>query len=150
MTPRSNGAISFEVRALPVPQGSSRAFVIKGRARITSDNRNLRSWRNLVATVAQAHAPPALWDAPIAVQLAFRLPRPKSEPTHKGRGKERHRIRTWPNRKPDLDKLTRSVLDALTNVVWTDDSRVVRILATKDWGSPGVKVQIRRIENGGR
>jgi hypothetical protein len=34
--------IRFLVRGLPVPQGSSRAFVVNGHAVVTSANRNLR------------------------------------------------------------------------------------------------------------
>jgi Holliday junction resolvase RusA-like endonuclease len=44
-----------------------------------------------------------------------------------------------------LDKLTRAVLDALTFVVFADDSQVIEILATKDYGAPGVVVEIQRI-----
>ncbi|TLZ88741.1 MAG: RusA family crossover junction endodeoxyribonuclease [Methanobacteriota archaeon] len=36
-------------------------------------------------------------------------------------------------------------LDALTYVVFADDSRVADIAASKDCGAPGVVVEIRRI-----
>jgi Holliday junction resolvase RusA-like endonuclease len=48
--------------------------------------------------------------------------------------------------KPDTDKLIRSVLDALTGIVWTDDSQVVEILARKQFGiQPGVDIIIEEI-----
>ena len=34
-------------------------------------------------------------------------------------------------KRPDLDKLTRAALDAMTRVIWRDDSQVVRIEALK-------------------
>ena len=143
------GVIHFEVRGLPVPQGSSRGFyarakgAAKGRVIVTSDNRNLADWRRAVAYAAQPVAPAALWDGPIEVALDFRLPQPKSRPTHAGRGKARHPILVFPDRIPDLDKLVRAALDALTNVVWVDDSRVVGIEARKSYGVPGLTVHAR-------
>ena len=138
--------IRFEVRGLPVPQGSARGFVVKGRAIITSDNVGLRGWRGLVADIAQRHAPPELWHGPVSVSLEFWLPQPRSRPTTVGRGKKKRSVRIWPDRKPDLDKLVRAVIDSLTNVVFVDDSQVVRIYATKDYGTPGVDVLVERID----
>jgi Holliday junction resolvase RusA-like endonuclease len=46
-------------------------------------------------------------------------------------------------RPPDLDKLTRAILDALTAVVWLDDRQVVSLTATKTQGPlPGVVVTV--------
>lgn len=132
-------AISFVVRGLPVSQGSSRAFVVKGRPIITSTAKGLAVWRRLVADVAQGYAPPDLWEGPIRIDLSFGLPKPKSAPK---------RRRVWPDKRPDLDKLTRGVLDALTHIVFRDDSQIVEIAATKDYGPPGVAIEIRRIVEG--
>jgi crossover junction endodeoxyribonuclease RusA len=143
---------SFEVRGVPIQQGSARAFVIPGkggrkpRAVVTHDSRrDLGAWRRLVSDVAQSHAPPTLWSGPVVVDLVFHLPRPKSEPTAIGRGKARRPLRTWPVRKPDLDKLVRAVIDSLTNVFFEDDSQVVGITAIKDWGTPGVGITLSRL-----
>ena len=144
---RDPEAITFDVRGVPTPQGSARAFVVKGHAVVTSDNRTLADWRRLVSTVAQVHAPPQLWDGPIQVDLKFRLPQPKSRPTTVGRGKSKRSIRIRPDRKPDLDKLVRSVLDSLTGVVFGDDAQVVSVHATKDYGTPGVGVRVARIKD---
>lgn len=55
--------------------------------------------------------------------------------------------RNRPSVKPDLDKLIRAVLDALTGIAYTDDSQVVRILAQKSYGSvEGVRVVMAVIE----
>ena len=137
--------IRFEVRGLPVPQGSARGFVVGHHAVITSDNKSLAAWRRLVADVAQPHAPPELWDGPVSVSLEFWLPQPLSRPNTIGRGKKKRALRIWPDRKPDLDKLVRSVIDSLTNIVYRDDSQVVRIYAVKDYGPPGVDVQVERV-----
>ena len=65
--------IAFEIRGIPVPQGSSRGFLVDGKVRITTANRGLAVWRRLVSDVAQHHAPNPLWEGPLAVTLMFRL-----------------------------------------------------------------------------
>ncbi len=134
-TVHTESVIRFEVRGLPVPQGSTRAWVLHGKPVITSSAKGLGTWRRLVADVAQNHAPKEPWEGPVEIELEFGLPKPKSAPKRK---------RVWPDKRPDLDKLTRAVLDALTYVVFADDSQVVRIHASKDYGPPGVVVEIRR------
>jgi len=133
---RSDRLIAFQVHGLPIPQGSTRAFVVNGRPVITSTAKGLAAWRRLVADVAQGYAPPKIWDGPVGIELHFGLPKPKSAPK---------RRRVWPDKRPDLDKLTRAVLDALTYVVFSDDSQVVELHASKDYGPPGVVVEVRKI-----
>lgn len=128
--------ISFQVHGLPVPQGSTRAWVLHGKPVITSSAKGLGTWRRLVADVAQNYAPAEPWEGPVGIELHFGLPKPKSAPK---------RRRVWPDKRPDLDKLTRAVLDALTYVVFADDSQVIEIVASKDYGAPGVVVDVRRI-----
>jgi Holliday junction resolvase RusA-like endonuclease len=108
----------FEVIGTPVPKGSMRAFVPKGWARavITHDSEKTKPWQEAVeatARVAAGGAPPI--DEAVVLYLWFFMPRPKS-------AKNRRR----PETKPDFDKLTRLISDALTKAeVYTDDSRVV-------------------------
>lgn len=145
--------IRFEVRGAPEPQGSKTAFVVGKPPRqravvVDKAPKDLRAWRNAVAVAAQPIAPSPVWVGPVGVRLTFRLPRPKSEPTHRGRGRLRVPIDTWPDRRPDVDKLARAVLDALTGIVFGDDSQVVVLVATKNWGDPGLTVEIWRVEYG--
>jgi len=135
---RSEQLISFQVHGLPVPQGSTRSWVVNGKPIITSSAKGLSTWRRLVADVAQRFAPEEPWEGPVGINLHFGLPKPKSAPKRK---------RVWPDKRPDLDKLTRAVLDALTYVVFADDSQVVDIRATKEYGAPGVVVEIHRVED---
>jgi len=129
------GRVAFQVYGLPVPQGSTRAFVVKGRPIITSTSKGLPAWRHLVSSEAQRHARTP-FEGPVAVQLEFSLPKPKSAP------KKRF---TYPTKRPDLDKLVRSVLDGITHVLVRDDSQVVSITATKEYGPPGVHIIVEEI-----
>lgn len=114
------------VPGIPKPQGSKRAFVNPktNRAVIVEDNTKTRDWRADVKVFArETMAGMPLLDGPIAITLQFVLPRPKSTPKTKP---------TPPAvKKPDLDKLSRAIFDALTGTVYTDDSQVVSIYATK-------------------
>lgn len=142
----SDDPIAFEVRGEPAPQGSLRARAVGKFAKAYhQSNPTLQAWRTAVASAAQPHAPADLWDGPVAIRLDFAVLRPASVPTHRGRGSARHPVRSWPARAPDLDKYVRAVLDALTQVVWKDDGQVVEIRATKDYGTPGVRVEVRRV-----
>ena len=132
LPPPTGRRVSFHVRGLPVPQGSMRAFLIKGRPVITSSSKSLGSWRQAVSLQAQAVAT-GIMSGPIAVELTFLLPKPKSAPKKK---------RIYATKRPDLDKLVRGVLDAITHVLIADDSQVVELHAHKDYGPPGVVVTV--------
>ena len=126
------GGLYFTVRGLPVPQGSSRAFVVAGKARIVTKTARLSDWRSAIATAAgTVMGTEPLLDGPLTVRAEFFLPRPKSTK------------RVYPAVRPDLDKLARALLDGCTGVVWTDDSRVVDLIVSKRYGdAPGVSVEI--------
>jgi Holliday junction resolvase RusA-like endonuclease len=105
--------LSFTVYGVAQPQGSARAFVVNGRAVVTSANKNLKGWRELISAEARAQMnglPP--YDGPIEVRASFYLPRPKSVK------REYHTVR------PDGDKLTRGLFDSLSSIVYRDDSQV--------------------------
>ena len=130
--PPTGRRVTFHVRGLPIPQGSMRAFLIKGRPVITSSSRSLGSWRQAVSLQAQTVAG-GIMRGPIAVEITFLLPKPKSAPKKK---------RVYATKRPDLDKLCRSVLDSITHVLIADDSQVVELHAHKDYGPPGVHVTV--------
>jgi len=69
---------------------------------------------------------------PVVVSLCFGLLRPKtsSEP--------------FPGKRPDIDKLTRAVLDSLTDArIWRDDGQVQTLHACKTWSlEPGVDIAV--------
>lgn len=118
--------MKFTVLGTPRPQGSMRGFVVKGRAVLTSDNKRLKPWRDQVSISAIRRLGgmgPIERPLSVAISILFTFMRPKS-----AKGRER------PTVKPDLDKLIRAVLDALTGVVFEDDSQVTHIMASKEYG----------------
>lgn len=135
--------IRFTVYGVAAGKGSATSFFSAKQGRtFTHSPKSTQSWERLVRVIAQEHVPAGgLVDGPVEMGLRFFLPKPKSAPK---------RRRTWPDRKPDLDKLVRAVLDALTGVIYTDDARVVRFEElSKDYGDPPrVEIVIRTIEEG--
>jgi crossover junction endodeoxyribonuclease RusA len=121
--------LSLTVHGLPAPQGSKSAVRGKdGRVRLlegstTSARQRHRAWRDLVAQGArEAWGDRDPLDCPVQVHIRFFMPRPKSA----------RKALVWAAKKPDLDKLCRSVLDSLTDAgVLRDDSRVVQLHAEK-------------------
>lgn len=107
--------------------------VMRGRI-VHHKDKELKAWRSLIGWTAKSFLPRPLSGA-ISIQLDFAFIKPKTV------------NRDRPSVKPDLDKLIRAVLDALTGIAYTDDSQVVRILAQKSYGSvEGVRVIMAVIE----
>lgn len=134
--------MQFTVFGTPQPQGSTRAFIPKGwnRPIITTDNAKLKPFRQEVAQTAliamrERGAQMAARGIPIALTLGFFFDKPKST---------RKSVRRKVSR-PDLDKLLRATLDALTGIVYADDSQVDEIRAVKAFGSPvRLEIHVRR------
>lgn len=135
--------LGFTVLGQPVPQGSKRAFArtnAKGKAFATLvdvTGAGLKSWRNGIAYEArqalrQAERDPdgfrasADRDVPYRVTLRFTFARPKSVK------------RVEMTVKPDIDKLARAALDALTGLVWLDDCQVISLVVQKAYLPAGL------------
>ena len=137
-------AVEFTVYGQPVPQGSKKAI---GRNVIEIADARLRSWRHDVASAAYAEmgdTKPFL--RPVAIQLHFHFDRPRG---HYGTGRNAERLKpsapAVPGVKPDLDKLIRSVLDAITGIVIRDDCLVVSLVSGKFYAQgrpPGLDCQV--------
>jgi Holliday junction resolvase RusA-like endonuclease len=135
------GELVIEVRGTPAPQGSkSYKGHRAGKPVLVESCAAVPAWREAVVTAAREAMRRAgfiTMSAPSIVVIDFYLARPASAPKR----------RTVPDRRPDLDKLIRSTLDALTTAgVIEDDARVVEITARKHYAraSPGACVVVRR------
>jgi crossover junction endodeoxyribonuclease RusA len=136
--------LSFTAFCHPEPQGSSKAFVIGGKARITSANKKLKPFRSEVTRCAIDAAfdagislPMAGKHVPVTVLLEFYFARPASIPKR----------RTEMVVRPDCDKLIRAAGDALSGVAYYDDAQAVEIIARKHYGSPErVEVTVTTLE----
>jgi crossover junction endodeoxyribonuclease RusA len=121
--------ISFRVDGQPIPQGSMK--VINGHI-IHSQGSALAAWRSAIALSAKAAGARPTHEA-VSMTLVFIMNKPRTV------------TRLDPTVPPDLDKLVRAALDALTAIAYKDDSQVIEIRAVKVYGeSPGVEVVIAK------
>ena len=126
----------------PAPQGSMRAIVHRstGRAVAIKDNNVAqKSWREDIRVLVSNWWKYPPLDAGVALDIEFVMPRPVSLPKTKA---------TPPAiKRPDQDKLTRAVCDALTSAgVYLDDSQVIDCHVRKriaELGEvPGARIRI--------
>jgi len=142
------GSVTFTVAGDPVPQGSKQAYVVKGRAVVTERGRaTLGPWRNQIAAAALELLEEPL-AGPVAVCLSFAFTRPKSHyRTGRYAGELLPAAPTRHSTRPDVDKLARAVLDALTGVAFRDDGQVSELFARKTFsGRSGVTITIAPAE----
>lgn len=140
----TGGGWQFEVRGTPAPQGSKRhvghGILVEAAAP------RVKAWREAVRSEAQraiGDEPPL--DGPVAVWVRLYLPRPKA---HFRTGRHAHELRPdapdFVAQTPDVDKLLRSTLDALTDAgAWRDDRQVAEVTASKVYrDAPGATITI--------
>lgn len=82
---------------------------------------------------------------PISVSIEFGMPIPLS--TSKKRSEEMIRGNIKHAIKPDLDNLTKSILDALNGVAWYDDAQIVELHIIKRYvKTPAIYITIHDID----
>ena len=135
----------------PAPKGSMRHV---GNGVMVESSKRVKPWRRQVAAAARdAMAGRDMLTGPVAVTLDVYLPRPAS---HYGTGRNAGRLKPsaplWPTsrRLGDADKHARAALDALTGIVYTDDSLVVALHVYKHYSDAthpvGARILIDSLE----
>jgi len=131
--------LAFRVYGVPLPKGNLKPFVRKVRGMMipiaTESNRNVKGWQQLIAEGANraiASLPDTdrvVLDRGVRMTIAFYLPRPKK---FSKRG-----VFVAHCKAPDLDKLARAVLDALSAIAYFDDAQVTELIARKYYADVG-------------
>jgi Holliday junction resolvase RusA-like endonuclease len=132
----SETKFTISVTGDPASQGSH--AIMNGRI-VQVNSKKHKAWRTAIVTEAIATLPEG-WeplDEPVELIVNFYMSKPASVK------------RSVPSVAPDLDKLIRSVGDALAIAgVYTDDSRIVRISARKLYAQgiePGATISVRTL-----
>jgi Holliday junction resolvase RusA-like endonuclease len=118
-------ALDLFVAGTPAPQGSKSH---KGHGVMLESSKTVGDWRSVLAwTAHKAYTGPPITGA-VVLAVEFVMPRPKAMSKRKP---------TPPHTKrPDVDKLLRAVGDALSGVVWSDDSNIVESISRKRYAEP--------------
>ena len=124
--------LQVTVEGKPLPQGSKVAFLRGKKIVMKESAEGLKEWRDHVASTVSTHMQyrglECLEKTPMSVKLAFAMPRTKSMKPIDGLEMVQ---------RPDIDKLERAILDALTGVAFKDDSQVCDLHAVKRRCAPG-------------
>lgn len=140
--------LTVRVYGAPAPQGSKRHV---GNGVMVESSKRVKPWRTDIVEAARTAIEADGWTPPVGparVSLNFIMPRPRS---HYRTGKAAHLLREASpdlhSSRPDIDKLSRAALDALTTAgVLRDDSQVAQLSASKEYGDgdvlPGLIVSV--------
>lgn len=124
--------IAFTIPAIPIAQPRQRVGVIAGRARTyTPIKAPVNAYKATCRIAAAQSGQAVVLDGPIALKAVFVLPRPSAK-IWKARPMPRERHA----KKPDADNLAKSLLDALTGLLWRDDSQISSLTIEK-WIAAG-------------
>jgi len=123
--------IEFIVGGAPVAKERPRATVRGGYAVIYTP-KNTVQFERYVRQIAIANAPPKLLTGGLEMTLDFYLQRPQSLPV-----KINYNVK-----KPDIDNLAKSIMDALESVIYARDSQVFILNCTKQYGNPRCAIKI--------
>jgi len=125
--------LTIPEKAVP---GSNRKIAVNGR--IIDVAKGKAAFTSIVRLYARSRAEELSWPVatgPVVVSYRFFYARPKS---HYGTGRNADVLKD-PGRiqhmqRPDLINLIKCLEDALTGIVWKDDSQVAEMDAVKFWG----------------
>jgi crossover junction endodeoxyribonuclease RusA len=116
--------VTFFIPGTPAPQGSKRHV---GNGVLIESSKHVGPWRERIAWFAAQNMNSRFTGA-VHVRLEFVMPRPKSLPQNRTPAAIK---------RPDVDKLARACLDAISGVAYQDDSQVVGLYAMKRIAMPG-------------
>jgi Holliday junction resolvase RusA-like endonuclease len=137
--------ITFTIPSIPIAQPRQRHRVVTTGGKsfatnYTPSKHPVQDFRAVCKLCASNAYSGPLLQSPLCVSLVFMLPRPSSTP-------KKH-VDKFPHvKKPDIENLCKSVMDALTMVVWHDDRQIFSLNAEK-WvcgvnDKPGVIVMVK-------
>ena len=120
--------IAFVVKGTAIPKARPR-LTKRGIAYTPSKT---KEFENYVKMVASQYATKELLEGALEIELHFYFQRPKSLPK-----KVVHHTK-----RPDCDNTSKAILDSLEGIIYKNDSQVVSLWATKQYGTPRVEVKI--------
>jgi Holliday junction resolvase RusA-like endonuclease len=131
-----SGGVTFTIQGRCPTKGSTKSFLDpkSGRVVTKADCAGLKQWTRDARWQARAAKVPLIYKphgVNLHVTVEFVKPKTAKQST--------------PSVRPDIDKLLRAVMDALTNIAYADDSQVVSVATSKVYGpSERVVVTVMR------
>lgn len=120
----------------PTPKGRPRSVLDRSSGTIRNYTPvKTRNFESFLKRQAQKQYKDLPLEGPISVRMVFYVERPKTV------------TRQFPEVKPDLDNYIKAVSDSLNNIVYKDDSQIVKIQALKLYAPirPFIEVEVKQI-----
>lgn len=142
--------ISIVVYGEAQPAGSKTAFRHPHTKQVIVKDANdgAKDWKDSVRQAAGQQYQGEILTGPVVLEVIFYRQRNKG---HYGTGRNAGILKdsapAYPITKPDTTKLLRGTEDALTGIVYRDDSQVVHQVASKRFGNPvRVEIKVRQMD----
>ena len=131
--------VKYIVYGKPQQQERARAVAKYGKVKLYDPVKS-RNYKKKIKNVLRRHNPTPL-DGPIKMTFDIYMPIPKSYSQKRRQaileGKE------FPAKKPDLSNYIKIIEDACNGILYTDDSKIVEIIARKHYGErPRIEFEI--------
>ena len=123
--------VSFIVKGTPQPKERPRA-TIRGSYATIYTPKNTVQFERYVKQVASEYTPPKLLSGALFMTLSFYLQRPQSLSS----------TIIYDTKRPDVDNLAKSIMDALEGVIYEHDAQVIHLVVAKSYGTPRVEIII--------
>lgn len=145
--------IEYFVVGIPKPQARPKVFhrTLKSGKSFTTTYSPKTNWYNLVysKTLEIKNSLKKRLSGALELELKFYMPTPKSI------SKKKQESLFYVSKRPDLDNLAKTVMDAMNNAcIWEDDSQVAKLILTKLYSrnkfretEEGCNIIIRELEN---
>ena len=129
----------------PVSQLRPRATNRGGHTRVY-DPSKVKTYKNSVRKFLEDYPIKRFSDVELDVKVKFYLPVQKSISKKERERRLSHEKR--PDKKPDIDNLQKSLLDALNGIVWDDDAKITHIEAWKFYSEkPHTEIEVNERTN---
>lgn len=139
--------IDFYVMGTPVAMPRPRVVRTPSGKTRTYNSSKSSTYKQMIkihAKNAMNKAHKSMTERPLKVSITFVFAPPKSYTKKKLKAIEEGAL--YYTKRPDLDNLAKTILDACNNVVYKDDSQVVTLSLNKEYGhADHVKINIQEV-----
>jgi Holliday junction resolvase RusA-like endonuclease len=137
--------IIFKVIGDPKGKGRPRFSRLGKFTKVYTDQQTIDYETAIGISASQAMGSSKALETPVAVFLYIRLPVPQSY--SKKRSEACLSGSEHPTKKPDIDNVAKTFLDAMNKIIYKDDTQVIQLHVNKVYAlESGVDVMIKEIE----
>ena len=129
----------FWISTIPAGQARPR-FVRRGSFVGTYDPAKSKGYKLDIKYQVMAEHPIKM-QGPLTMTVDFMMPRPKA---HYGAKGLKSNAPFYHEKKPDIDNLIKGLCDALTGILWDDDTQISVLVATKKYSETvGIRMYLQ-------